>query len=360
MKLVLQISSGSWNKMEYMPRELENSLDRVVSAANVYGVIIGWGPGHELYMRLREYLTERGIKMFLWLPVFSALDDLMESDMSVDIWGKPMSRAGDGFDFCCPTSARNIGNVLDVFERRFAGCGFDGVFLDRVRGESFARGIPGVMSCCCGRCRDAYAGRGVDLRDVGKELSRQGDSFFDVYLREDGLLGLKNPLAAAFFDAKRSIVSESVGRLCGYFKGRGLTVGLDLFAPVVGRFVGQDYRLLTQYADFVKPMLYRRTLAPAGMVYELELARRSAPGAAGWDIDAGSPEFLASQVRAMSGSGCEVFPGVEINYDSELVPTDPAYIRESMEVFRKAGAAGAVLSWNIMTAPEENLRAAIS
>ena len=46
--------------------------------------------------------------------------------------------------------------VRDIYERYFSACGFDGVFLDKIRGQSFVSGVSGVLSCGCGRCGKAF------------------------------------------------------------------------------------------------------------------------------------------------------------------------------------------------------------
>lgn len=89
----------------------------------------------------------------------------------------------------------------------------------------------------------------------------------------NGALVLKDPLAQRFIEVKEQIIADSVCEIAEYFRCRGLIVGLDLFAPVVSRLVGQNYALITRNADFIKPMLYRRTEAPAGVGYELSLLK---------------------------------------------------------------------------------------
>ena len=96
-----------------------------------------------------------------------------------------------------------------------------------------------------------------------------------------GAFELKDRLAQKFFLAKEEIIAEAVSDLCRHFKEQGLTVGLDLFSPMVSRFVGQNYDLITKDADFIKPMLYRRTEAPAGPGYEFALFKKHAPNISG-------------------------------------------------------------------------------
>lgn len=183
--------------------------------------------------------------MLLWLPCFSEISGIAEPDQTVDVFGRdvvtPLAQPGEDFVFCCPSSSRNLGIVESLYEEHFASCGFDGVFLDKVRGQSFVAGVSGVLSCGCERCQKAFLERGVDLADVRQLYEQKGDAFFDLRTFPiDGAFELVEPVAQRFFEAKEQIIAASVTKLCGYFKSKGLIVGLDLFAPLVSRFVGQS------------------------------------------------------------------------------------------------------------------------
>ena len=130
---------------------------------------------------------------------------------------------------------------------------------------------------------------------------------------------------------------------------------MDLYAPFLAPFVGQDYEILSSHADFLKPMLYRKTDAPAGMGFEYALLRNAVPEAAGYaDFEMNLP-FFESQLEALSGSACPVFPGIEINVREGVVTSSPAYLTESLEAVRRHHLPGAVLSWNVMEAPDSHL-----
>ena len=67
--------------------------------------------------------------------------------------------------------------------------------------------------------------------------------------------------------------------------------------------------------------------------------------------------FLKSQLEAVGEVSCEKYPGIELNYDAELVRTDTDYIRESLAAIRDCGFEGAALSWNIMQVPDAHFEA---
>ena len=145
--------------------------------------------------------------------------------------------------------------------------------------------------------------------------------------------------------------------LCSHFRDKGLIVGLDLFAPLVSRFVGQGYTLITKGADFIKPMLYRKTEAPAGIGYEYALFEKHAPAAEKMAAPAMDEAFLDTQLEAIGQVSCERYPGIEINYLEDIARTDPDYIRESLAAVKEFGFEGVALCWNVMEASDEHIEA---
>ena len=363
MKYILQIFTGSWNTSHDDPEAIIRKIRETARRIPVDKVIIGWNTDPSLYKKAGHFLREAGIKMLLWLPVFSEISEVAETDGALDIFGNlvipPAAQTGEGFIFVCPSSHHNIQAVTDLYERYFSECGFDGVFLDRIRSQSFAAGVPGVLSCGCKRCRKVFHERGVDIDAVRKRYEVKKDAFFDMASYPmNGQFELKDALAQRFFTEKEKIIAEAVAYLCKYFKEKGMMIGLDLFAPVVSRFVGQNYPLITKYADFIKPMLYRRTEAPAGIGYEYRLFEKYAPDAQGRSRLPMDKAFLDSQLDAIGSVSCEKYPGIEINYREDIVRTDADYIAESLAAVRDHGFEGAALCWNVMDAPDAHIEAA--
>ena len=362
MKYILQIDTGSWFDTHDEPEAMIRKIRETSARIPVDKVIIGWNTDASVYKKVGDYLHSTGISMVLWLPVFAGAGKGTETDEALDLFGNrivtPVEEVGKSFTFACPSSRRNARNAEEIYEKYFSGCGFDGVFLDRVRSQSFVSGVSGVLSCGCERCRKAFQEKGVDSDAVRKLYEMKGDAFFDMDdYPPDGQFRLKDDLAQRFFEAKEEIIAEAVTELCRRFREKGLTVGLDLFAPAVSRFVGQNYAKITKDADFIKPMLYRRTEAPAGIGYEYQLFAKAAPGARGYSRPDMDRAFLETQLDAIGRVPCAKYPGVEINYDKDLVRTDADYITESLAAIRAHGFEGAALCWNVMRAPDVHIEA---
>ena len=357
---VVQVSLGSWNAPQYTAEQIIGRIDSVRREIPVRKVIIGWSLDKEVYKKVGKYLRSKRIKMLLWLPVFAETEEVCDSSPAVDLWGEIPANydltEGEGFRFNCPSDPLNAEGVIAVYDLFFSDCRFDGVFLDRIRTQSFVGGVGGVLNCGCPLCEERFAEEGIDLELVREAWLAKGDSFLSVSGYDPaGGFRFEDPIAVAFFRAKGHIVSGAVAAVADSLRSRGLEIGMDLFAPFMAPFVGQDYEILAQHADFIKPMLYRMTDAPAGMGFEYALLRESVPGAAGYPDFKMDVAFLDSQLQAMEPYPCAKYPGIEINYREGVAETSPEYVRESLDAVQRHGFEGAVLSWNIMEAPEEHI-----
>ena len=357
---IVQVSLGGWHSPDYSAEQIIGRIDTVSQLIPVQKVIIGWSQDKDIYRRLGEYLHDKGIRMLLWLPVFAETEEVCENSPAVDLWGQVPSNydlaAGEGFRFNCPSDPKNAANVVGLYDQLFSDCGFDGVFLDRIRTQSFVSGVSGVLGCGCPLCVERFAAEGVDIEAVKAEFEAKGDAFFSASSYEPTAgFSFENPIAAAYFKAKGHVVSASVAAIADSLRSRGLEVGMDLYAPFMASFVGQDYAILADHADFIKPMLYRQTFAPAGMGFEYDLLRKAVPDAKGYPDLKMDVEFLHSQLKAMEPYACGKYPGIEINYRPVVAPISPEYISESLKAVLSHGFDGAVLSWNIMQAPLSHL-----
>ena len=357
---IVQVSLGGWHAPAYTAEQIIGRLDTVSAIIPVQKVIIGWSLDKEIYKEVGEYLHSKDIKMLLWLPVFAETEEMCKSSLAVDLWGNVPANydltAGEGFSFNCPSDPGNAANVIAIYDNNFSDCGFDGVFMDRIRTQSFVGGTSGILNCGCPLCAEKFKAEGLDLEVVKADAAEKGDGFFSVtgYTPADGFM-FADSVAAAFFKAKGHIVSGAVAAIADSLRSRSLEVGMDLYAPFMATFVGQDYEVLAAHADFIKPMLYRQTFAPAGMGFEYDLLKKAVPGADGYPEFAMDLAFLNSQLEAMEPYACGKYPGLEINYREGVALTSPEYVRESLAAVLSHGFDGAVLSWNIMEAPLAHL-----
>ncbi|MBQ0119054.1 MAG: hypothetical protein KBS42_04765 [Bacteroidales bacterium] len=357
-KYIVQVSMGTFSQQYYSADEVIARLEEVTKIIPLEKVLIGWSLDQNTYRRVGEYLRSKGIQMILYLPIFAETEEITSARKAVDLWGNTPALYGKGgFCFTCPTDTINYLDLISVYEQYFSDIPFDGVFLDRIRTQSFVGGVSGVLSCGCEQCKARYNALGVDLDSVKLRYEQKGDHFFNVtnYTPKSGFI-FEDKLAADFLEAKGCIIADEIKKISNYFHDRNMIVGLDLYAPLLAQFVGQDYERLAQICDFIKPMLYRCTYAPAGISYEYDLLRQNLPNATGypdfhWDVN-----FLKGQLEAFGDLPCAKYPGIEIVYNEDIAPTTDEYILESLRAVRDFGYDGTVLSWSIMWVPNEHIQ----
>jgi hypothetical protein len=121
-------------------------------------------------------------------------------------------------------------------------------------------------------------------------------------------------------------------------------------------------------ADFVKPMFYGMTNAPAGLPFEINMY------AGAFDNDAENAEkrkklfldcigygngFISSEIAGIrkiidnNGLKTKLYAGIEINYNGHIAPVTEDYIRESITNIE--GADGIVASWDLNTIPDSHI-----
>ena len=334
----------------------------------------------DAYTRIIRRARQDGTQVYLWLPVFSELDELAVFDPLVDWRGNAFlsNRELDGFRFRCPGSSRNreifFHDSLDWLQ---AG-DFDGVFLDRIRFPSFQFGLSGILGCFCPHCLKKYERMGlapVSLRAACERICRS------IEAKEANPLGLlsfdghrwifRDPDIQAMFDARCTVLEETMTALCAAYRERGYKIGLDLFTPALAYFAGQDFDRLVPLSDFSKPMMYLNTDAPAGLPYELdavaehtgEQSRKMMMSLSGGNtID----DFASAEIRRLTARYNSLYPsvriycGMEYNRVADLAPVGPCEIAHTLYVFRGAGANGVMPSWSLISAPDDNIESLLT
>ena len=351
------LSTGSAGGKTVPFGEIEKKLEAVLPVLPVNKLIMGWAADRETYEKTAIFLEKRGIEFYLWFPVFSETGAICDLDPLIDLDGNKIDSKGHGeenFAFCCPRSDKNMEKITGIYEKYFSGIPFTGIFLDKIRYPSFANDPAAVFSCFCPQCEEFYNARGINIKLLKKS------SAGIIKYNGNGNYELKNEFVKEFFTAKQKIITESVGLLCGFLRSKNKKIALDVFAPFLAPFTGQDLTALSGLCDFIKPMMYRITRAPAGLPFEakalLNETRSSSMTISEFPFDLG---FAAKELKDLvSVSGCPVYAGLEINHKKNLAEATPAYIKETINAYSKTGIRGLALSWDIIDAPEENIAAA--
>lgn len=374
MKRYAQVYLGGVLSRNITEKELEEKL-QPFAEGRADGMIAGWSLELSLYQWLRKFTQERNMQLFLWLPVFSEFGKLKAFPGIQDIWGEGIASAvfdeDEEFHFHCPSNPKTIECLKQIYEKYFEGIGFDGVFLDRIRFPSPGTGWKSLFSCTCEFCMEKYRGYGIlreDIRQMAEREREKKDGGFLTGIRsyKNGKYMFENSDTEIYMKARTRLITDSVVEIAGYFRQKGLVIGLDLFAPFMSVFVGQDYTELSEYADFVKPMLYRYTDTPAGMEYELSGVIRELSGKTDKrkfrDLfgieESGISGFMEKEARAaVELSECEVMAGMEIHTLPELPAVRADQITEGISRLQRAGVHGRIASWNVLCVQRENAEA---
>ena len=360
MEYIIQIFTGGWKNRNYTADEICERIGYLRQRIPVRSVIIGWFIDPSLYQEVNHYLHDNGISSYLWMPVFSETSELVTVQEALDIYGKPTGslalQEGESFAFYCPSVEANRQAVYHIYDKYFSSCAFDGIFLDKIRTQSFVGGINGILSCGCPDCSTFYRQAGLDLEELRKLYEQKGDAMMETsgYEKGKGFV-MKYALMEDFLRIKGEIIADSVSQICRHFHAIGLKTGLDLYAPLLSRFTGQDYSLIAKEADFIKPMLYRCTEAPAGINFEYKLLKQSLPHTRNYPEINTDLRFLHSQLEEFKDLPCLKYPGIEVNYRKDIARTDRQYVRESLQAVKDNGMDGAVLAWDIMLAPDSHI-----
>ena len=366
MKAILQVSTGFFDRctaedVPFVMRRLEDLLRRLP----VRGVIYGWGRKAGLFERILETTRRHGAEAWLWLPVFADIRNPEDADPML-FFGAENERSvqicpGEEFQFVCPASARNRNAVFDTFEELTAGGVPDGVFLDRIRYPSAVRAPAHFFGCRCATCRERQKQTGMDpeaFRQRTEQLTAL-DTCLPERL-ENGRYHYPDPDLERLTALKRRTITETAALYCREFHRRGIKVGVDTFAPAMADLVGQDLHELLPIVDLMKPMMYFRTFAPAGIPCETRAFGTAFSDRLselrGRPVD--DPSSMETQLRSLPDSAGKVCPGIEVNRIPGICEPDGASLREAIRSVKAAGCDTIVLSWNVLEAREEELREA--
>ena len=357
MKTIIQAFTGGFGVPSNCSDIAENLvLFTVKSAADA--VIIGWNTDVK-YDKIISKLHGLNKKVYLWIPVFAEYgnDAITALDYLGNRHENAVSGAVDDFTFACPSETGNIELAVRYYDGFFSGSGFDGVFLDKIRFSSFGNGFMSGMGCFCRSCCDFYNNEGVDTEVFKNLMKNDTKDFLIPCARNDMRYIFENVLIDDLFRARAKLITASVSKIIDMFRKKSLEIGLDVFAPTFAYLFGQDIAALANIADFIKPMIYRVTNAPAGIPYE-SVHMKAEMLKNGCDIrdklellwntvDLASEECFKNQLMLLKKIPCDVYSGVEVNR-SDICSTSAAYVTKSIELIKEAEIAGCVLSWNVL------------
>jgi hypothetical protein len=398
-KLAAQLSTSRSSCDSLGPLGMLETVRRVQEAIDLDLLIIGFREAPEVF---REFCGSRRPvgDTLLWYGVLSDIEGLEESDLVVNWlgersrgwggWAEEGSEVQETFRFLCPNNQAARQKVVRRLRELLARYAFAGVFLDKIRFPSPANGVDEMLSCFCDHCRAAAAIIDLDLDSVVKILADRAidPSASPVEAKGDEAsqwlpaLLAGSPILSRFLRFRADSVAALVAELAEEARRMGRKVSLDLFSPCLASLVGQDYGQLKRHCDWAKPMTYRLAQGPAGL--RLEIPALIEGVASRFRLDEarivdwsarhaafGKDMLLETRQRAVPISFIEaeidaavrtlapvpVYFGLELIRQPGVIDVDPAHVVDMVKAGRAANAAGLVISWDLMHAPIDCVRA---
>lgn len=350
----------------------------------VEAVFSGWATDLSFYQKLKDGLQPYKVPLFFKYSVFSELT--VYSKQYQEIHGKALFEPlidihqreekgyrlneQENFLFRCPASSVNIQKSLEIYEEFFSDFSFDGLMLDRIRYPSFAAGMTSIQTCFCPGCVEAYQAFGIDVEALKEDLDRIANKKMDLSLwhYQDGTWEFCNDNLQRFFTFRTQAIINAVHVMAAYFHEKGMKVGVDAFTPALGFFCGQDVKKLQKEVDFIKPMLYRYTHAPAGIPFERTGMEEMLGDKAAvlMEQEVGSrkddyKEMVRKELEVLQTlSDCQVWPGIEANYIDPIARITPNQLEDSLHLLEERNVQTVVISWNLSKIPMENSQVLLS
>lgn len=264
---------------EELSKDNSRSLTERLSKAKKAGLqkLIIWSVRPEYLSSLVSICRGVGISPHLWYPMLADAPVDFDTDAFKIVRTLDDGRSeilesqkagGEEFEFLCPNKVRQEEAFLSRFEEILGLADFDGVFLDRIRFPSPANGIGEMLTCFCDTCKEMSSATGSAFEEAVHGFVKKLGSKIGM---DEVLETLKEfyRIAGQFLEFRKSSVLQLLASYADRARNLGLEVGVDLFSPSLRNIVSQDYERISRHVDWMKPMVYCKTMGPAGLPMEL-------------------------------------------------------------------------------------------
>jgi hypothetical protein len=401
MQVSTQLFIGDQEKRTFFPEQIRQKIISAKKYANIRSILIWADENPESYHHIVQICREYEIQTYLWFPVFADIpgyapqeEQFVTSYEDSRGYGKigrwdALGQGDEKFLFICPNNTPAVDDVLCLYTRLVDQVDFDGVFLDRIRYPSCTNGFELLFTCFCDFCRDKFS----KLYDTTLDDYRQTIADFVQHLehitpeefnRYNSLESLwKSADLQQFFEFRNRNIFEAVKRFSEYARSKNKHVGLDLYTPSLAPFVAQDYALLSQCCDWIKPMSYCHVIGPAGVPLEIScliwalevlcpnlheqdivqfferMLQVPLPKSVEAILAQGIPEeFVARELEKIENlslvDDVRVYPGIEAVENPHFSLTIDQQILGKYLAHIHHRADGCIASWNLLYIPDEN------
>lgn len=237
-------------------------------------IVVGYDPG------LVKGLRDKGFNVHIVIGAFRIDNEFRDPRfLAEDPYGRKHIWFGSG----CPNNPdirnRTLRQVSEILEKHDVSS----ILLDGIRFASMGSGIEAFATCFCKNCRNKAEEYGYRFEEMKQSVEKMLNAFYDFKQAWEVLQAYRfSPVC--FMDIvtggrglldwlefrERSVV-EFIVEVRNTIKSYGRKTGLGayVFTPSLAFLVGQNYRELWRYLDFVKPMVYRKGHGVACLNFEL-------------------------------------------------------------------------------------------
>lgn len=353
---ILQIHTGSFKNMHTDIFKIKEKMNSIIAHNDIKAVIFGWNLDNTLNQNILDYFHQNDISCYFWLPVLSEVDQIKSASPIIDYTGKQGHQVqvieDESFSFLCPSHFINFDNIQKIYDDYLSKLSFDGIFLDKIRFPSFANGYNEGFGCFCEVCQNQYKNEGIEFDSLKSKIEFHDADLLKGHYDDYGHYCFDDENIQLFYEARSKQITTFVGSLCDYFHQKKLKVGLDIYAPFFAYHCGQDIYELSKKADFLKPMFYRFTQAPAGMQYEYDEYVKHFEKSHYFQFDPISIENLQLQIEFLKKAECDVYPGIEINPIDNICKVTKDKFLESKNFFQQYFET-IVCCWNCLLMSRE-------
>ena len=189
-----------------------------------------------------------------------------------NIFDERMFWSGSG----CPNNPSIREFNLRLIEEIISNFNPDGIVLDGIRFPSPGSGFPSFLACFCKNCEANAKEMGYRFnlmkQDIRLFVKDAWKRVFNIKSSIDILnIGLRYLGIFEWIKFRCDSITEHIREAQAIIKETAPTIefGTTFFAPSLASLVGQDYNAITQYADFIQPMIYHKGNGPACINYEI-------------------------------------------------------------------------------------------
>ena len=392
-QLAIQFLEPCTQVINYDAALVKDKLKTALTILPISILIIGWDIPMNFVDICREETTKRGIKLYRWQPLLTSDGEtpVREAYRVIGLNGNPIPGFNNmpSFTFMCPNHRQYreqlLAHIADILRPGI----FDGIFFDRMRFPALTQDLNASLSCFCPSCNTAAEKVCLDLKKVKFEINhlisttKGRREFLRTILVPDSPFhpsDITNHLRQ-YFNFRTKCITGIVKEATQLARSFGVDVGLDCFSPTVSWSVGQDMHALDNIGDWIKPMIYIHTFAPAGLPFELN-EMSTFLGKTSHNEDWENLNFLSHTIgfplpedqkvlmekgldsivfkreiaKAKLSTSKPILEGIELVEIPGITWIDQDQLQKDMKVIMESKADGIVISWDLWYIKIKSLR----